>query len=29
MKNSIVKFLVEQDIYGQPISVFYKGSDVF
>ena len=29
MKNSFVKFIVEQDIYGQPISIFYKGSDVF
>ena len=29
MKNRLIKFLVERDIYGQPISVLYKGSDVF
>ena len=29
MTNSFAKFLVERDIYGLPITVLYKGSDVF
>ena len=28
-KSSFEKFLVERDIFGQPISVLYKGSDVY
>lgn len=27
--SSFVSFLVDKDIFGQPISVFYQGSDVY
>ena len=29
MGNSLAQFIVDKDIYGQPITVMYKGSDVF
>ena len=29
MKNGFSSFLVGQDIFGQPVTVFYKGSDVY
>ena len=28
-KSSLMKFLVNRDIFGQPISVLYKGSDTY
>ena len=28
-KTSIGKWLVDRDIFGQPITVLYKGSDVY
>ena len=28
-KNSFVKFFVNRDIFGQPISILYKGSNTY
>lgn len=28
-KASLVKFLVDRDIFGQPITVLYKGSETY